>query len=232
MIKPLQRICRYQLLICEYFKNLDESHVDYQNVQMAFNEIGNLLNLTNEMKQKVDDVDQIFEMFSSLGVIFSHTSSYLWSIVMSYVPFQGMGVTSLFDRSQMNCTLFLISDILIVSWGTIPKLTIIDAIPFSEAPIFSMSHQSSTSFDIIFHDKGKQGTFEFSSFEEKNSAYEQISCTLKSYLQLQKEKIQKEKECDNENEEKGVEEETENEQMKEEEREQNGKREEEEEERE
>lgn len=33
MIKPVQRLCKYSLLIDEYLKNMENDHIDYKMIE-------------------------------------------------------------------------------------------------------------------------------------------------------------------------------------------------------
>ena len=39
LIKPMQRLCKYPLLLKELLKHTDEDHGDYFNIEKAFNEV-------------------------------------------------------------------------------------------------------------------------------------------------------------------------------------------------
>jgi len=63
LVKPVQRLCRYPLLLKEIIKNTPESHVDYNNLKIALQEVEKCVRLVNEnsvarmntkMLQKID----------------------------------------------------------------------------------------------------------------------------------------------------------------------------------
>ena len=188
LIKPVQRICRYQLLLREYFKNLEEGHAEYEGVRRALAGIGDLLSVTNEMKQKVDDVDDIFQCLSAQGIRFSSSSTFLYQARTSFdVGGSIVSVPSVFERSQMNCTLFLFSDVLVVTRGSIPKLVIVEVFLFSDSIEIFTSRESVTTLEVGSRDKGRRGLFSFSSAEEKSDIFQRISDSLKAYESLNKE---------------------------------------------
>ena len=48
MIKPVQRICKYGLIVDEYLRNLEKDHSDYKDIQMTSAIIEKLVRETND----------------------------------------------------------------------------------------------------------------------------------------------------------------------------------------
>jgi hypothetical protein len=48
MIKPVQRLCKYGLMIGSYFKNLETTHIDYSNIEITSLLIDKLVHETND----------------------------------------------------------------------------------------------------------------------------------------------------------------------------------------
>ena len=47
MIKPVQRLCKYQVMLAEYFKNTDPSHEDFEGIKDVLQTIKALADNTN-----------------------------------------------------------------------------------------------------------------------------------------------------------------------------------------
>jgi hypothetical protein len=48
MIKPVQRLCKYGLLIREYHRNMEPDHIDYKDVDKTSDLIEILVQETND----------------------------------------------------------------------------------------------------------------------------------------------------------------------------------------
>lgn len=48
MIKPVQRLCKYGLIINEYFRNMESDHIDYKNIEKVSLLINKLVHETND----------------------------------------------------------------------------------------------------------------------------------------------------------------------------------------
>tara|TARA_R110002050_G_scaffold141818_3_gene267022 strand:+ start:391 stop:1401 length:1011 start_codon:yes stop_codon:yes gene_type:complete len=57
LIKPVQRICRHQLLVRELLKYTSESYADYKLLERSAEEIKKVLNESNELKRGLDHVE-------------------------------------------------------------------------------------------------------------------------------------------------------------------------------
>eukprot|EP01095_Lingulamoeba_sp_RSL-Kostka_P006266 TRINITY_DN1959_c3_g1_i1.p1 TRINITY_DN1959_c3_g1~~TRINITY_DN1959_c3_g1_i1.p1 ORF type:complete len:506 (+),score=124.47 TRINITY_DN1959_c3_g1_i1:18-1535(+) len=55
LIKPVQRICKYPLLIRAVLKTTSEDHPDFQNLETAYNQINNVLDRINSAKAVHED---------------------------------------------------------------------------------------------------------------------------------------------------------------------------------
>lgn len=48
MIKPVQRLCKYGLIVNEYFRNMETDHVDYKDIEKTSLLINKLVHETND----------------------------------------------------------------------------------------------------------------------------------------------------------------------------------------
>lgn len=66
MIKPVQRICKYPLLLRELIKETDQSNADYPQLQEAFEKIENIVLVVNEKKRESELTQKIIEISTLL----------------------------------------------------------------------------------------------------------------------------------------------------------------------
>jgi len=62
MIKPIQRICKYPLLMKELLKQTDPSHEEYQQTKDALQALEDLLSQINEKKRDAESVQKVIEL--------------------------------------------------------------------------------------------------------------------------------------------------------------------------
>lgn len=65
-LKPVQRICKYPLLIKEIIKNTDPQHPDYENLQKALLKIETVVTIVNEGARKAESVHKMLEIQGKL----------------------------------------------------------------------------------------------------------------------------------------------------------------------
>lgn len=67
LIKPMQRLCKYELLLNNYFKNMESDHQDYVELEKTISYVENMVKETNEqvqeflMDQKFRDLQYQFQ---------------------------------------------------------------------------------------------------------------------------------------------------------------------------
>eukprot|EP01087_Luapelamoeba_hula_P011975 TRINITY_DN3330_c1_g2_i1.p1 TRINITY_DN3330_c1_g2~~TRINITY_DN3330_c1_g2_i1.p1 ORF type:complete len:933 (+),score=196.33 TRINITY_DN3330_c1_g2_i1:160-2958(+) len=62
LIKPVQRLCKYPLLIKALLQHTDPGHPDYNNLVKAMAEIGDIVDYVNEGKRKAENSQKILEI--------------------------------------------------------------------------------------------------------------------------------------------------------------------------
>jgi len=62
LIKPVQRICKYPLLIREILKQTDQKHKDYSNLEQAFDKIEMVVTIVNEATRQAEDVQKMLNI--------------------------------------------------------------------------------------------------------------------------------------------------------------------------
>ena len=48
MIKPVQRLCKYRVIVDEYKKNMEPDHIDYKDIVKTISTIEKLVQETND----------------------------------------------------------------------------------------------------------------------------------------------------------------------------------------
>ncbi|MCI4380183.1 hypothetical protein PGIGA_G00236850 [Pangasianodon gigas] len=66
MLKPIQRVPQYQLLLTDYFENLDEDSPDYKDAQAALSIVKEVANHANETMKQGDNFQKLMQVQCSL----------------------------------------------------------------------------------------------------------------------------------------------------------------------
>eukprot|EP01094_Clydonella_sp_ATCC50884_P003310 TRINITY_DN1255_c1_g1_i1.p1 TRINITY_DN1255_c1_g1~~TRINITY_DN1255_c1_g1_i1.p1 ORF type:complete len:364 (-),score=136.76 TRINITY_DN1255_c1_g1_i1:122-1150(-) len=66
LIKPMQRICRYPLLLKELWKQTPETHVDYEELRTALEKVQDVVGIVNEKKRECENQEQVMTIQLSM----------------------------------------------------------------------------------------------------------------------------------------------------------------------
>ncbi|XP_015600047.1 FYVE, RhoGEF and PH domain-containing protein 1 isoform X2 [Cephus cinctus] len=66
MLSPIQRLPRYELLLKDYLKNLDDDNPDYADTKKALELVSTAANHTNEAMKKIDKFKKLLEIQESI----------------------------------------------------------------------------------------------------------------------------------------------------------------------
>eukprot|EP01119_Soliformovum_irregulare_P010085 TRINITY_DN2464_c0_g1_i1.p1 TRINITY_DN2464_c0_g1~~TRINITY_DN2464_c0_g1_i1.p1 ORF type:complete len:1117 (-),score=381.50 TRINITY_DN2464_c0_g1_i1:42-3215(-) len=66
LVKPIQRICKYPLLVNQLLKNTNDLHVDYENLGKALSKLEAITSYVNEAKRHEESLSKIIEIQSIL----------------------------------------------------------------------------------------------------------------------------------------------------------------------
>ena len=69
VIKPVQRILKYPLLIKQLLKETNEEHADYMDLEKALTSLESMADKINEIKKRKDIVDKYVEGKGGLNVM-------------------------------------------------------------------------------------------------------------------------------------------------------------------
>ena len=62
LIKPIQRICKYPLLLRDLLKHTDNSHQDYNNLVQALQKIEEVVAYVNDRKRLAENLQKILDV--------------------------------------------------------------------------------------------------------------------------------------------------------------------------
>jgi len=62
LIKPVQRICKYPLLIRELLRTTDEKHKDYKNLEAAYEKLEMVVTVVNEATRQAEAVQRMLNI--------------------------------------------------------------------------------------------------------------------------------------------------------------------------
>ncbi|KAL6073123.1 RhoGEF domain containing protein [Balamuthia mandrillaris] len=62
IIKPIQRICKYPLLLKEIKQHTPKDHFDYENLEAAYNKVTEVVTDVNENKRRMESVQKLLEI--------------------------------------------------------------------------------------------------------------------------------------------------------------------------
>eukprot|EP00033_Pygsuia_biforma_P004658 GCRY01005105.1.p1 GENE.GCRY01005105.1~~GCRY01005105.1.p1 ORF type:complete len:625 (-),score=123.13 GCRY01005105.1:357-2048(-) len=112
LIKPIQRICKYPLLLREIIKNTDESHPDYKALQRAMDAVEKKVSVINEQKRISEELLRVIEFCQSIqGCEKLHLLSNRSRRLISDTP----AVLVDNDGSKYDGQVVLFSDLLLVA---------------------------------------------------------------------------------------------------------------------
>ncbi|KAL6048045.1 DH domain-containing protein, variant 2 [Balamuthia mandrillaris] len=66
LIKPIQRVCKYPLLLKELLKHTPETHEDYADLVEAMTQVTNVVEHVNEFKRKAENDQKIIELQTAI----------------------------------------------------------------------------------------------------------------------------------------------------------------------
>jgi len=133
LIKPMQRVCKYPLLLRELLKNTPEYHCDYKAISKALEMISATVSVINDSKKILEESNALLEI-QSMIIYPRHLSPNDYPIVAPGRKFRDRGkcfmVTNDFKQHSVKWLLF--NDIFVIT-STRHKLK--QYVPFSSALI-------------------------------------------------------------------------------------------------
>ncbi|KAI9201937.1 uncharacterized protein BJ171DRAFT_601297 [Polychytrium aggregatum] len=148
LIKPVQRICKYPLLLKEMLKNTDASHADHDNLVRALLEIETVVTIINEGTRQAEGINKMLDIQSRL-------TTKLNLVAPSRALIQSGSLTLLVDGARKKRELFLFNDMLLMakqlSEDPGSKLKVVTTVPFEMILINAGDHLGSEHLIEIIH---------------------------------------------------------------------------------
>ena len=69
LIKPVQRICKYPLLLRELIKNTEEGHPDRRDLDEALLRIETVVAIVNEAARQTENVNRLLDLQGKLSTV-------------------------------------------------------------------------------------------------------------------------------------------------------------------
>eukprot|EP01114_Cavostelium_apophysatum_P018154 TRINITY_DN5556_c0_g1_i2.p2 TRINITY_DN5556_c0_g1~~TRINITY_DN5556_c0_g1_i2.p2 ORF type:complete len:976 (-),score=267.05 TRINITY_DN5556_c0_g1_i2:63-2990(-) len=171
LIKPVQRICKYPLLLRELIRRTDEFHPEYQALNDAYNKIEEVVGSINEKKreselrQKIYELSQMLVNAESLKLI-TPTRRYLKEGEVHYYDLEG---------SLKQAYYFLFNDLFLVTKKKTKHHDLKANVTLDKAVLRLPTVQTEKpSFELIHPELPNKWNFAFNSDEERLKMMEDL----------------------------------------------------------
>lgn len=159
LIKPVQRVCKYPLLLRAIMSATEPTHLDYPNLKQAFEEMSSVLESINSSKADTENMDKIREIQELFSGNSAEEALYLEEPNRLFIN-QGVfkKITYIGEGDKVAAKLlFLFNDILLVASKLGKKLGLVTIISLSSCILMPTSKEQHFGFDI-FQNTGKPKT--------------------------------------------------------------------------
>ncbi|ORX64662.1 Dbl homology domain-containing protein [Anaeromyces robustus] len=206
LIKPVQRICKYPLLLKELIKYTDESNKDYKNLKDGYAKLQTVVNVVNGASKVVEAIYSLIDFQSrfspKINIVSSNRKIKYQCEVNIYTkklssPLQQNSAMDLLN-SQSNIEkkkrlLYIFNDMLIIAKPLSQeydkldkgKLKLIEKREFSDIEIDSSSDSKdpnmANTIEIRLNNPDMMGIIFCNSENEKSELLNQLTSTLKEY---------------------------------------------------
>jgi len=173
LIKPLQRICRYPLLLKEVLKNTHSKHSDREDLKKALVKVESVVKEVNEAKRLAENLSQIVEIQNNFN--WGNTNIELVTPTRRLVKegqVKKVNKSSLTTGTKM-VTFFLFNDTLLIGKPSLTlvgnKCTYKDLIPIDKVIVWDVKEEGKikNAFTIVRTDKKDKTSYSCSTKEEK-----------------------------------------------------------------
>eukprot|EP01090_Pellita_catalonica_P021835 TRINITY_DN827_c0_g1_i3.p2 TRINITY_DN827_c0_g1~~TRINITY_DN827_c0_g1_i3.p2 ORF type:complete len:424 (-),score=94.27 TRINITY_DN827_c0_g1_i3:2221-3492(-) len=72
LIKPVQRVCKYPLLLRELIKHTPKDHPDYEKLLQAYDKMEQSVSSINERKKELENLQKMFEIQAKVSGVLAH----------------------------------------------------------------------------------------------------------------------------------------------------------------
>lgn len=159
LIKPIQRVCRYPLLLRELRDATDVDHPDYQQLNRALDKIDEVVGVINETKRQQENQTKILEIQTSLVFGSRKEEFKLFQPARRFVS-QGNFNCIGFKREYFKGVLYLFNDIIVVGRQRGKRTLFKCVIPIQTCVLWDVpddgKEKNKHAFSIVGGDKSKQ----------------------------------------------------------------------------
>lgn len=152
LIKPVQRICKYPLLMRELLRYTEESHPDLALIQAAKTEIDKVVDSINEGKRIVETQAKVVQWAHQL----ENLDMELVTPTRKHIRDGPALLTHAIEKSGSERFLILFNDLVVVARQTSarPSYKVETVMPFNEVRFIVVSEQEkiSNAFELLFKD--------------------------------------------------------------------------------
>ena len=182
LIKPVQRVCKYPLLLRELLRNTEETHPDYENLSKALPKIETVVAIINEGARHTENVHKMIDLqnrFSTRINIIGPSRTMMKSGTIA--------VKNVYNEIKTR-EVFLFNDMLIISkMQDGDKLKLINMIPFDafamDVPAIKEGTENAEITIHITHVGDAQYFFVFESIDAREVWVEVLQNTLNTWNQ-------------------------------------------------
>ena len=185
LVKPLQRVCKYPLLLRELVKRLPENGAEHKLMQLALDKIAATVAVINERQRDVESNEKLFAIFKAVeclpGVdILSPTRRFVFEDDAKIV---GTATVEVQATSNVAAHWVCFNDAFLLCKTTKKKRQqMIALVPFESAG-FRASLKSDTVLDVTFVSELKSWSLQFASADERDRALGDCLAALEKYLE-------------------------------------------------
>jgi len=151
LIKPVQRVCKYPLLLRAIVKATDESHPDHANLTQAMQRMEEVLSGINATKASTENAQKIQEIeakFDELELQAESRTFILEGSLKKAVFNPGVGEDSVTGRAM-----FLFNDILLLAKYQGKKLHLVTVFPVEHCLVWDVTVKDKHAFQVMRNDK-------------------------------------------------------------------------------
>ncbi|KAI8833753.1 hypothetical protein BC829DRAFT_407635 [Chytridium lagenaria] len=183
LLKPVQRICKYPLLLREMIRNTDADHPDFANLQKALSKIETVVTIVNEGARQAEVVHKMIELqnkFNQRVNIVAPSRTLKKSGTLNTITPQN-------ERKRRD--IFLFNDMLLMAKpsgaGDNEKLKLVAMVPFDMILVNSLPEDMGNLIEIV-HINASKFTLEADSKEAKEAWIGAFQEATNSWMALKK----------------------------------------------
>ncbi|KAJ3106972.1 Myosin 10A, isoform D [Phlyctochytrium planicorne] len=181
LLKPVQRICKYPLLLREVLRNTDAEHPDYANLQKALLKIETVVTIVNEGSRQAEVVHKMIELQNRF-------TQRVNIVAPSRILKKSGTLDMIVSNERKRREIFLFNDMLLMAkqtGGDGEKLKLVAMVPFDMILVNSLPEDLGNLLEIV-HINASKFVLEAESREGKDSWVSAFQEATDSWMALKK----------------------------------------------